>query len=109
MEWNSGKELCFQIIDLAKKAGIQECDVILQRGQSLSLQATKGAIDKSKVTSTQVVGIRVIQDQKTGISASESLELDSLKMMVEQAKATSRYSGVDAYQSITQKNTADII
>ena len=109
MEWNSGKELCFQIIDLAKKAGIQECDVILQRGQSLSLQATKGAIDKSKVTSTQVVGIRVIQDQKTGISASESLELDSLKMMVEQAKATSRYSGVDAYQSIIQKNTADII
>lgn len=109
MEWNSGKELCFKIIDLAKKAGIQECDVILQRGQSLSLQATKGAIDKSKVTSTQVVGIRVIQDQRIGISASESLELDSLRMMVDQAKATSRYAGVDAYQSITQKNAGDII
>jgi PmbA protein len=109
MEWNSGKELCFKIIDLAKKAGIQECDVILSRGQSLSLQATKGTIDKSKVTSTQTVGIRVIQDQKVGISASESLELESLKMMVEQAKATSRYSSADPYQSITQKNAEDII
>ncbi|RYZ49661.1 MAG: TldD/PmbA family protein, partial [Proteobacteria bacterium] len=109
MEWNNGKELCFKIIDLAKKAGIQECDVILSRGQSLSLQATKGTIDKSKVTSTQTVGIRVIQDQKIGISASESLELDSLKMMVEQAKATSRYSSADPYQSITQKNAEDII
>ncbi len=109
MEWNSGKELCFKIIEIAKKAGIQECDVILQRGQSLNLQAQKGTIDKSKVTSTQVVGIRVIQDQKIGISASESLELDSLKMMVEQAKSTSQYSGADPYQNITQKNDHDII
>ncbi|MBC7661055.1 MAG: TldD/PmbA family protein [Chitinophagaceae bacterium] len=109
MEWNNGKELCFKIVELAKKAGIQECDVILQRGQSLNLQAQKGSIDKSKVTSTQVVGIRVIQDQKIGISASESLELDSLKMMVDQAKATSRYSGADPYQNIRQKNDQDII
>ncbi|RZA16817.1 MAG: TldD/PmbA family protein [Proteobacteria bacterium] len=109
MDHSNGKDLCFQIVDMAKKAGIQECDVILNRGQSLSLQALKGSIDKSKVTSTQVVGIRVIQDQKIGISASESLETESLRMMVEQAKATSKYSGVDPYQSITQKNSDDII
>ncbi len=109
MEYKNGKELCFKIVDMAKKAGIQECDVILSRGNSLSLQALKGAIDKSKVTSTQVVGIRVIQDQRIGISASESLEDESLRVMIEQAKATSRYSGVDPYQSITQKNQDDII
>ncbi len=109
MEWQNGKDLCFQIIDLAKKAGIQECDVIFNRGQSLSLQAQGGKIDKSKVTSTQVVGIRVIQDQRIGISASESIEPQSLKMMVDQAKATAVYSSADPYQSITQKNAADII
>lgn len=109
MDDTSGKDLCFKIIDIARQAGVQECDVILGRGQSLSLQALKGSIDKSKVTSTQLVGIRVIQDQKIGISASESLETESLRMMVEQAKATSRYSGVDPYQSITQRNSSDII
>jgi PmbA protein len=109
MNHASGRDLCFQIIEMARKAGIHECDVILNRGQSLSLQALKGAIDKSKVTSTQVVGIRIIHDQRIGISASESLEAESLRMMVEQAKATSRYSGVDPYQSITQKNKDDIL
>lgn len=109
MDYKEGKDLCFKIIDMAKKAGVQECDVILSRGQSLSLQALKGSIDKSKVTSTQVVGIRVIQDQKIGISASESLEESSLQTMVEQAKATSVYSGVDPYQAITQKNAEDMV
>lgn len=109
MDYKAGKELCFQVLDLAQKAGIRECDVILQRGNSLSLQSVKGRIDKSKVTSTQVIGIRVIHDQRVGIAASESLELPMLKMMVEQAKGTSKYASVDPYQSIEQKNSADMI
>lgn len=109
MDYKKGKELCFQVLDLAEKAGVRACDVILQRGNSLSLQSVKGRIDKSKVTSTQVIGIRVIHDQKVGIAASESLDLPMLKMMVEQAKATSKYASVDPYQTIEQKNAADMI
>ncbi|MCX6128943.1 MAG: TldD/PmbA family protein, partial [Proteobacteria bacterium] len=89
--------------------GVQQCDVILQRGKSLSLNAHAGRIDKYKVTSTQVRGIRVIQDQKVGIAASESLDPSALQLLVKQALESSRYAGADPWQKIEQKNSADII
>lgn len=109
MDTAAGRELCFKVVDMAKKAGVQQCDVILQRGKSLSLQAQQGKIDKTKVTSTQVLGIRVIQDQKIGIAASESLDDDALGLLVQQALGASRFSGVDPYQRIEQKNAEDFV
>ncbi len=109
MDPKAGRELCFKVVDYAKKAGVQQCDVILHRGRSLSLQAQSGKIDKTKVTSTQVLGIRVIQDQKIGIAASESLDDDALQLLVQQALGSSRFSGVDPYQMITQKNASDLL
>ncbi len=109
MDVTSGKELCWKVLDMARKAGVQQSDVILQRGHSLSLQAQGGKLDKTKVTSTQVLGIRVLQDQKVGISATESLDEDSLMRMIDQALGASRYAHADPYQRIEQKNAADII
>ena len=109
MDIQAGRELCFKVIDMAKKAGVQQCDVILQRGRSLSLQAQQGKIDKSKVSSTQIIGIRVIQDHRLGIAASEALDDEALKLLVRQAADASRYSGVDPYQMIEQKNDEDLL
>ncbi len=109
MVGKQGRELCFKVIDMAKNLGVQQCDVILQRGKSFSLNAQQGKIDKSKVTSTQVLGIRVLQDQKVGIAASESLEDSALQLLVKQALETSRYSSADPYQIIDQKNPGDIV
>lgn len=109
MDTQAGRELCFKVIDMAKKAGVQQCDVILQRGRSLSLQAQQGKIDKSKVTSTQILGIRVIQDQRLGISSSEALDDAALRLLIDQALQTSRYAGVDPYQRIEQKNAEDLL
>jgi PmbA protein len=109
MEWKQGRDICFKVLDMAHDLGVQQCDVILERGKSFSLNAQAGRIDKSKVTSTQVIGIRVLQDQKIGIAASESLEEPALKLLVKQALATSRYSSADPYQSIEQKNPKDLI
>ncbi len=109
MDAKSGRDLCFKVLDMAKQAGVQQSDVILQRGRSLSLQAQGGKLDKTKVTSTQVLGIRVIQDQRIGISASESLDDDSLRRMIDQALGASRYASQDVYQQIEQKNSSDLI
>jgi len=109
MEWKQGRDICFKVLDMARDLGVQQCDVILERGKSFSLNAQQGRIDKSKVTSTQVIGIRVLQDQKIGIAASESLEESALKLLVKQALETSRYSSADPYQSIEQKNPKDLI
>jgi PmbA protein len=109
MEWKQGRDICFKVLDMARDLGVQQCDVILERGKSFSLNAQQGRIDKSKVTSTQVIGIRVLQDQKAGIAASESLEDGALRLLVKQALETSRYSSPDPYQAIEQKNSQDLI
>lgn len=109
MEWKQGRDICFKVLDMARDLGVQQCDVILERGKSFSLNAQQGRIDKSKVTSTQVIGIRVLQDHKVGIAASESLEDAALKLLVKQALETSRYSSPDPYQAIEQKNAKDLI
>ncbi|MFY7927973.1 MAG: PmbA/TldA family metallopeptidase [Oligoflexus sp.] len=95
---------------MAKQAGVQQADVILQRGRSLSLQAQGAKLDKTtKVTSTQVICIRVIQDQRVGMAASEASDADSLQLLVKQALGSSRYASVDSDQRIEQKNSAGII
>jgi PmbA protein len=109
MEWKQGRDICFKVLDMAHDLGVQQCDVILERGKSFSLNAQQGRIDKSKVTSTQVIGIRVLQDQKAGIAASESLEDAALRLLVKQALETSRYSSPDPYQAIEQKSPQDLI
>ena len=109
MDYKQGRELCFKVIDMAQSLGVQQCDVILQRGKSLALNAQGGRIDKTKVSSAQVLGIRVIQDQKIGIAASESLEPRALQLLVKQALECSLYAGTDPWQLIEQKNPIDIL
>jgi PmbA protein len=109
MEWKQGRDICFKVLDMARDLGVQQCDVILERGKSFSMNAQQGRIDKSKVTSTQVIGIRVLQDQKVGIAASESFGDAALNLLVKQALETSRYSSADPYQAIEQKNAEDLI
>lgn len=92
-----------QTIEQAMKAGCQGCDVVAGSGDSISLSAQGGEIDKYKVSSSNVLGLRVIKNNKVGIAYSEALDDTSLKAMVEQALAVSVYSGEDPHQEITHK------
>ncbi len=89
-----------ETLELARSLGAEECDVILTEGKSLSLNAQEGRIDKHQVTSSRVIGVRVIREHRTGISYSEDLSPSSLRTMVESALHSSRYSEPDETQSI---------
>jgi PmbA protein len=84
----------------ALKLGADECDVILSSGKSLSLSAYENKIDKYQVSSSQIVGLRVIKDKKIGLSSSESLEKESLETMCAQALDNAKYSSPAEFQSI---------
>lgn len=78
------KKLMEQVINHVtdKKA---EGDLILSTGKSLKMSAQNGAISEYKVSSSQMLGVRVIKDGKVGISYTESLDPESLKILVDQA------------------------
>ena len=87
--------------NIASDLKIPQFDILLSKGSSLSLSAQQNRLDTYKVTSSNIIGIRVIKDQKIGISYSEDFSDDSLKTMVRSAEISSQFSGVDEFQNIT--------
>ena len=70
-----------QILDLVKAAGASG-DLIVDQGQSLSLKARDGALEEYKVSSSQILGLRVIKDGRVGTAYSEATDTDALKSLV---------------------------
>lgn len=62
-----------------------EADLILSTSKSLKLSAQGEALSEYKVSSSQILGVRLIKDYKVGISYTESLDKESLALMVNQA------------------------
>ncbi|KEQ17308.1 TldD/PmbA family protein [Endozoicomonas numazuensis] len=82
-----------------------EADVIASGSNSFSLKANKGELDEYKVTSGQVIGVRVIKDQRVATSYSESLEPASLDLMIKNALESARFAKVDEHQQISCLNS----
>lgn len=89
-----------QVLDRVKAAGA-EADVIANCSNNFSLKANGGELDEYKVTSGQVIGVRVIKDKRVATSYSESLEPSSLDSMVEQALLNAKYTKQDEHQTIS--------
>ncbi|WP_434139329.1 TldD/PmbA family protein [Photobacterium leiognathi] len=76
-------------------------DVIANRSNNFSLKANNGELDEYKVTSGQVIGVRVVKDQRVATSYSESLDQTSLDLMVDNALLNAEYSQQDPHQTIS--------
>lgn len=103
------KTLMESTIDTALKAGADSADLILNTGESFSLSAQSGDIDKYQVSGSKIMGIRVIKDQKVGISYSESLEPEELENMAKAAVENSRFSDINEFESIHVKADKPLI
>jgi len=97
------------LLDFTIDAGADECDVILSKGDSFSLSAQNGEIEKYKVSGSQVIGVRAIANSRVGISYSESLDFDSLKFAAKAAVENARNSEENPYEKITVKKGEHII
>ncbi|MFP5384792.1 MAG: TldD/PmbA family protein [Bacteriovoracia bacterium] len=79
-----------------------EADLIYSSSRSLKMSSQKGAISEYKVSSSQILGIRAIKDGKVGISYTESLDEDSLDLLVKQALANAEMSEKNSFERILQ-------
>ncbi|MGF1688370.1 TldD/PmbA family protein [Photobacterium japonica] len=93
-----------QVLERVKAAGA-DADVIASGSNNFSLKANAGELDEYKVTSGQVIGVRVVKDQRVATSYSESLEPASLDLMVEQALVNATFTQQDAHQQIRCANS----
>jgi PmbA protein len=81
-----------------------EADLILSNSKSLKMSAQNGSISEYKVSSSQMLGIRVIKNGKVGISYTEALDGDSLKYMVNQALQNAESNEANLNEKILDLN-----
>lgn len=77
-----------------------EADLILSSSKSLKMSAQKGALSEYKVSSSQILGVRVIKNGRTGISYSEAFDDESLKFMIKEALANAEISQENPHERI---------
>lgn len=87
------------VLSIVKKKGLQ-ADLIADAYESLSLKANQGDLSEYKVTSGQVIGIRVVIGDQVATSYSESFSNESLNHMVNSALTNARFTKADPNQKI---------
>lgn len=104
---NDQKIILSKILDYAKIAGAQGSETMLKTSSSTSFKSQNKKLEEYKVSSSQIVSVRIIKDQHSGISYSEDLTESSLKYMVDQAIANASYTEKNIYEEINIKNTGN--
>ena len=61
-----------------------EGDLFFSNSKSLKMSAQKGNIAEYKVSSSQILGVRAIKDGRVGISYTEALDDESIKLLIKQ-------------------------
>ena len=87
------------ILAKVQAAGAQG-DLIIDRGEALSLKAQDGELEEHKVTSSQIFGLRVIKDDRVGTAYSEAADFDALSSLVEQALVNASYAAPEIHEKI---------
>ena len=87
---------------VSKKGG--EADFIIDANSQLNFKVNQGKLESTKVSSTRILGVRVIKDNKVGIAYSESFAPDALKLMLEQAYDNAKVSKEDPEQHIPKQS-----
>lgn len=81
-----------------------EADLILTKSKSLKMSVQNYLLSDYKVSSSQILGIRLIKNNKVGISYTESLDEDSLKTMIHQALENAETADENPIEQIQHLN-----
>ncbi|HXH31357.1 MAG TPA: TldD/PmbA family protein [Bacteriovoracaceae bacterium] len=79
-----------------------EADVILNSSRSLQLSSQNCALSVYKISSSQMMGVRVIKDSKIGIAYTESFDEESLKFMITRALQNAEINEPNHNESILE-------
>ena len=79
-----------------------EADLIYSTSKALSMSAQNGEISSYKVSSSEILGVRVIKDGRVGISYTEALDDESLQFMIKHALQNAEISEPNANERILE-------
>jgi len=103
------KDFMKETLDMAINAGASECDLILGKGKSLKLSSQQQKLEEYNVSSSQILGIRAIKDNRVGISYSESMQEDAIVLMIKNSLENAKNSNENPHEKIELTNVDDIV
>ena len=96
-----------QLVDLLQE-GINyaskktdQVEFLSSKSNSFSLNVDNGRIDKYNIADSQVLGVRVIANNRVGISYTENINKDSIQEIVDNAIENSTFMKEDKFQRIS--------
>ena len=79
------QNLVDKIIELSKKFGSVDTEVVISNVSDTTVEARKGNIEFSNVSDNSSISLRVIDNKKTAIDSTSSEDDESLKSLVRKA------------------------
>jgi len=89
-----------KIIDIALKNGAEQADIVVDAGESIGVKAEGGEISSYEVSGSQVLGLRVIKDNKIGSSYCEATDDETIEVLVKQALDNAKFSKEEELEKI---------
>lgn len=93
-----------KIVDQGLALGADDVDLIMSSGESFSCSSQQEKIDKCQTSQSKVLGVRVIKDQKIGLSSTESLEEESIAFALKSALDSSKFGEAKDYHCLEPLN-----
>ena len=96
------EEKALELVRLAEKAGADDCDVVVARGDSLSVNVRDGKVENNKRSEGDSVSLRVFKDGQ--VASVDANQIANLEQLAERAVAMAKVSPKDPYQGLADKN-----
>jgi PmbA protein len=95
------EEILREVSQIAKNLGVENFDILMSKNKNFSLKASNQKIDEYKLSSSQSIGIRLINKNKLGLAYTEDLSKESLKWMVKNALIATDFTDADENENIS--------
>ena len=93
-----------KVIELAKKFGSVDTEVVISKISETTVEARRGNIEFSNVSDNSSISLRVIDNKKTALVSTTSKDEKSLKSLVIKATEIAKNSLENPYDVLAQKN-----
>lgn len=93
-------DLARHVVDLAVRAGADQCDVVLSAYDETEVTVRRGATDRLIEAGSRALGLRVIDGGRTAVCSTSDLDPAALERLARETVELARISAVDEYAGL---------
>ncbi len=79
------KQAAEQVLTMAEQKGLKDVDVVVESNESLDVEIRDGKVEKIEQSTSLGLGVRVLDEGRTGLASTERLSSESIQHAFENA------------------------